>query len=152
MPEVRDGSLTRYTAESDGRLIGLLVPADFTEFMNFHPNDGRRSYVTDPDLPLQMVTATGSPEDLGSNHVHPAMALEAEWPTRHKVVVCLSGAVQMELSESDGTPVGTAVMGAGDAVLATEGHRISYLAPASRLLEIKQGPYPGNVEADRVFL
>lgn len=152
MPEVREGSLTRYTAESDGRLIGLLVPANFTEYADFHPNDGRRSYVTEPDFPLQIVTATGSPEDLGSNHVHPAMPLEADWPTRHKVVVCLSGAVQMELSESDGTPVGTAVMGAGDAVMATEGHRISYLAPASRLLEIKQGPYPGDADADRVFL
>jgi hypothetical protein len=152
MPEVKTGSLTRYTAVSDGRLIGLLVPFGFSEFIDYHPNDGRRSYVTDPNFPLQIVTATGAPSDIGSNHIHQALPLHDEWPTRHKVVVCLSGAVQVELSEADGTPIGIAVMGPGDAVMSTEGHRISYLERASRLLEIKQGPYPGNVDEDRVFL
>lgn len=152
MPEEKVGSLTRYTAASDGRLIGLLVPFGFNEFIDYHPNDGRRSYVTDPNLPLQIVTATGSPEDLGSKHIHQALPLQDDWPTRHKVVVCLYGSVQVELSESDGTPIGIAVMQPGDAVMLTEGHRISYLAAASRLLEIKQGPYPGSVDKDRLFL
>lgn len=152
MPEEQIGSLTRYTANSDGRLIGLLVPASFDEYADYHPNDGRRSYVTEPELPLQIVTAKGSPEDRGSKHVHMAVEPSRDWPTRHKVVVGLAGAVRIDLSETDGTPVGAAEIRAGDALMCTEGHEVTYLEPRSRMMEVKQGPYPGSQDADRVVL
>lgn len=151
MPEERVGSLTRFTA-ADGRLVGLLVPASFDEFADHHPYDGRRSYVTDPELPLQVITALAGPQDRGSAHVHFAVESDREWPTRHKVVVCLGGAMRIHLSEADGRPCGSATLLSGDALMCLEGHDVEYLEEGSRMLEVKQGPYLGSAEADRHVL
>lgn len=142
----------RYTAPPDDRLIGLLVPASFDDYAAHHPHDGRRSYVTEFELPLQVIRVQGSPGDRGSKHVHLAQPPARAWPTAHKVMVCLAGRVRVELSEADGTPVGEAVLSPGDALLCTEGHEATYLEPSSRMMEIKQGPYPGTSEADRIVL
>lgn len=152
MAQEQDQAIVRYTAPSDGRLVGLFVPLSFDEYAQHYPHDGRRSYLTDFDLPLQVLRVQGSPGDLGSKHVHRAHPPARAWPTAHKVMVCLAGRVRVALSESDGTPVGEAVLGPGDALLCTEGHEATYLEAGSRMMEVKQGPYPGSPDADRVVL
>ncbi|TDC52781.1 hypothetical protein E1212_07980 [Jiangella ureilytica] len=142
----------RFTAPDDGRLIGLYVPASFDAFDSYYPNDGRRAYLTEFDLPLQIVRTQGSPGDAGSKHVHLPQEPSRGWPTCHKVMVCLSGAVRVEVSDFDGVAAGTAELRPGDALLCVEGHEAVYLEDGSRLLEIRQGPYPGNVSDDRIIL
>lgn len=151
MPEEQVGSVTRFSAAGDGRLIGLVVRGSFDEFDAYHPHDGKRSYVTEPELPLQVITIRGEAGDIGTEHVHLAVEDDRAWPTRHKVITCLSGGFRVLLSESDGTRVGEAELGPGDALVCTEGHQIEYLEDGTRLLEVKQGPYLG-VEADRHVL
>lgn len=152
MPQKQIGSMTRFSAAGDGRLIGLVVRGSFEEFDEYHPNDGKRSYVTEPELPLQVITIRGEAGDIGTAHVHFAVEQETAWPTRHKVVTCLSGRFRAKLSEMDGTPVGEAELGPGDALMCTEGHQIEYLEDGTRLLEVKQGPYLGSADADRHVL
>jgi len=145
-----DGSTVRYNA-TDGRLVGLLVPADFSDYWDFHPRDGRRSYVTDPGLPLQVVRVKGSPSDSGFNHIHPSLPESGSWPTRHTVFFCIAGLIRVHLSESDATPVGVAEMRPGDALVCTEGHRVEFVENDSKFIEAKQGPYLGE-EQDRVLI
>jgi len=144
--------VTRFEAVGDGRLIGLLIPADFDQFADYYPKDGRRAYVTDFGLPLQVVSGVGDAGESGSNHVHPSVPASTSWPTRHKVVVCIAGSIDVELSEGDGSPVGTASLTAGAALLCTEGHRVVFRTNGSRMIEVKQGPFPGTTELDRVMI
>jgi hypothetical protein len=150
--ETTTRDVTRFEAMGDRRLIGLLIPADFDQFPGYYPKDGRRAYVTDFGLPLQVVSGVGDANETGSNHVHPYVPASASWPTRHKVVVCIAGSIDVELSESDGSPVGTASLTPGAALLCTEGHRVVFRTNGSRMIEVKQGPFPGTTELDRVMI
>jgi len=145
-------AIRRFNASGDGRLIGMLIPGSFQDYSDFYPHDGRRGYVTAPELPLQILAATGSPGVVGAKHLHRPLDQPVRWPTRHSIWICISGRLRIDLCETDGTPVGTIEVGPGDALLSTEGHQVSYLEPGTRSLEIKQGPYPGTEDADRELL
>jgi hypothetical protein len=36
--------------------------------------------------------------------------------------------------------------------LCTEGHRVVFRTNGSRMIEVKQGPFPGTTELDRVMI
>lgn len=141
----------RYHAPSDGRLLGLLIPADFDAFAGREPHDDdRRAYVTDASLPLQVVVIGREPPWAGVPHVHDPLDATA-WPTRHAVFLCVRGAARVDLYETDGAPAEAVVLGPGDALLVTEGHRVEVLEPGTRVLEVKQGPYLGEALDRRVL-
>lgn len=142
--------IRRYHAPDDGRLLGLLVPAGFSDHSDHPPHDGRRAHVGDAELPLQIVVAQGELGDRGKPHVHQPLEAARSWPARHKVMICQRGSVRVVLSAgSDGTPAATVDLRPGDTLLILEGHQVEYLEDGTRIVEVKQGPFPGSMEADR---
>jgi hypothetical protein len=139
---------TVFTASDDGRVLGVLVPADFDDFDGYVPHDGARAYVTDAELPLQLNVITGPPGYRSVAHIHPPLP-QPVLPTRHTAVIAVTGSIRVHLGDAAGAPVASVDLRAGDAVLCTEGHQLELLSPGARLLEVKQGPYPGSQEADR---
>ena len=141
-------SVTIFTSADDGRVIGLYVPATFGDFSRYMPHDGARAYVTDATLPLQLAVLTGPKGSLSDAHIHDPLP-QIPWPTRHTAIVCISGSVRVFLSDRHGLAVAAPVLSIGDTLLFTEGHQLELLEEQTRIIEVKQGPYPGSQDADR---
>jgi hypothetical protein len=59
------------------------------------------------------------------------------------------GEVRVDAFEGNGQFVQSITLAPGDCVLCTEGHQIHLLSADARIVEVKQGPYPGSPAADR---
>jgi hypothetical protein len=51
---------------------------------------------------------------------------------------------------TSGTHLGDVVLRRDDLILMVEGHKVVFLEPKTKLIEIKQGPFPDNDSADKV--
>lgn len=159
-----------YTA-SDGRMVAMVVRADFDDFTAFPPTfdteeerawlrehyrvdspeleRATKAHLTDDALPLQLTMLMRPAGAFVKAHYH----VNEEPPrsnTRHQVMVCLSGRARVGLFATEGEHVADVELGAGDAALLCEGHSIETLAEGTRLLEVKQGPMPANPFDDNV--
>lgn len=168
----RAGQIEAYTA-ADGRLIGLYVPGEFTDYISFPPfvdtaeeqaHLAQAYQVTSPQreretkahftadaLPLQIVLLN---RDAGAYvrphyHRHDAPAASA---TRHQILVCQRGRLRVGLYTQDGERLGHVTLRPGDLVLMCEGHSLEFLEPETKVIEIKMGPFPGSDAADKVDL
>jgi hypothetical protein len=172
MPLGRAGQVQAYHAP-DGRLVGLYVPGDFTDYVSFPPfveteeerTHLREAYrVTSPQreretkahltadaLPLQIVLLNRDPGSYVRPHYHTHDAPAAS-PTRHQILVCQRGRMRIVLYTTEGERLGHVVLRPGDLVLLCEGHSLEFLDPDTKVIEIKMGPFPGSDAADKVDL
>lgn len=129
--------------EGDGRLLAIVVRADIDE----------RGTVplTDESLPLQMSVMVKGEGEGSPAHVHnPSVAVDQEGRYRHEMLHVLEGRVDVGVHTGDGALVERVVLGLGDTILLFEGHDTVFLE-RTRLVEIKEGPYPGP-EIDKRWL
>jgi len=129
--------------EGDGRLLAIVVRASFDE----------RGTVplTDESLPLQMSVMVKEEGEGSSAHIHiPSVAVDQEGRFRHEMLHVLDGRVDVGVHTGAGVLTGRVVLGPGDTILLFEGHSTVFLE-RTRLVEIKEGPYPGP-ERDKRWL
>jgi hypothetical protein len=117
--------------EGGGRLLAIVVRADFDE--------AGTNPLTDESLPLQMSVMVKEEGEGSPAHVHtPPVAVDQGERYRHEMLHVVEGLAKR------------VVLGPGDTVLLFEGHDTVFLE-RSRLVEIKEGPYPGP-EVDKRWL
>jgi hypothetical protein len=175
MPTVPVGAARqiRHYLAKDGRLIGLLVPGNFSDFTSFPPllktaeerrhlaqayskvsaerEAATKAHLTADELPLQIVVLARDPGSKVNPHYH-VNDPPARSATRHQIMICQSGRARIGLYTSEGEHVDSVVIGPNDLILMAEGHSIQFLDPGTRLVEIKMGPFPVTDEADKVDL
>ena len=158
---------------ADGRLVGLYIPGDFSDYTSFPPfvetpeeqahlaqaykvispqrERETKAHLTADELPLQIVLLDRDPGSYVRPHYHVNDAPAAS-PTRHQILICQRGRLRVGLYTKDGERMGQVVLRPGDLVLMCEGHSLEFLDPGTKIIEIKMGPFPGSDEADKVEL
>jgi cupin fold WbuC family metalloprotein len=166
------GQIEAYHAE-DGRLIGLYVPGDFTDYVSFPPfvetaeerahlaqaykvtspqrERETKAHHTEDALPLQLVLLNRDAGAYVRPHYHRNDA-PATTATRHQILICQRGRLRVGLYTQSGERLGRVTLGPGDLVLMCEGHSLEFLDPETKVIEIKMGPFPGSDAADKVDL
>ncbi len=166
------GQVEAYRA-ADGRLVGLYVPATFTDYTSFPPfvdtpeeqahlaqaykvvspqrERETKAHLTADELPLQIVVLNRDAGAYVRPHYH-VNDRPAASPTRHQILVCQHGRVRVALYTTEGDRLGRVVLRPGDLVLLCEGHSLEFLEPRTKVIEIKMGPFPGSDAADKVDL
>lgn len=166
-------SNAEYLHASDARVVAMVVRNDFDDFANHPPTfetpeerawleehyrvaspeleRETKAHLTDDGLPLQL-TVLNRPAGAHVNAHYHVNDGAAESPTRHQVMVCLTGSAQIGVFTTNGEHVEDVVLEAGDLALLYEGHSITTLVDGTRLLEIKQGPMPADPFADNIAI
>lgn len=168
-PMGKKGQIKHYYA-SDGRLIGMLIPGEFDDYVSFPPHmdteEERKhmetAYTTDVDMEAQTkahVTADAMPMQIillnrhQGSKVNPHYHLNddpAQSDTRHQIMICKKGRARIGLYARDGEHVDTVELLPNDLILMTEGHAIEFVDEDTRLIEVKMGPFPKTDTADKV--
>jgi len=122
----------------DGRVvIALVIPADA-------PADGVR-FITPPSYPFQVGILVHKNGTVLEAHGHKKLKIEMD--VFQEILVVQSGRVAVALYGLQAQLLETVELQAGDAILFVDGgHGIRMLTDA-RILEVKQGPYPGDALA-----
>lgn len=99
------------------------------------------SFVTSPDMPLQLGVQTHAAGYREDAHYHPPCARVVQ--TTHQVVYLISGRARFDFLGASGAKLGDVTLTSGDAILLTErGHRM-VIFDDIRTVTVKQGPYVG---------
>ena len=161
-----------FRAPDDDRIVAILIGADFDEFEKFppyldteeerqhlaeayqgaDPDTERRTkaHLTDDSWPLQVIMLEREPGGTTLPHYHIPNEDLPPHPTRHQFMICQRGSAKIGIYTTAGEHLDDVVIRRDDMILMLEGHRIEFLEPKTRLIEIKQGPFPGNDSADKV--
>ncbi len=125
-----------------GKILAIVVRSELEEV-------GTTSF-TPTDFPLQLMIMVKKKGESAKTHLHrPVSLCQKPGVPRQEILHIIGGQVKVELFSVDKQPVGQVVLDVGDTILIAAGHRISYLQDA-KVLEIKEGPYPGS-EEDKFF-
>src|SRR5574341_1009276 len=157
----------------DGRVVAMLVRADFDEYAQFPPfiatvserahlekaytretferERDTKAHLTDDEFPLQLILLNRDPGATTKAHYH-IVERHPTLPTRHQVLICQRGAARVGVYTKEGEHGGDVRLGAGDLILMCEGHEVEFLEGGTKLIEIKQGPFPETDEKDKVML
>lgn len=163
-----------YRAPKDDRIIAMFVGGDFDEFEKFppyldteeerahmsvgyqnsDPDQERRTkaHLTDDNWPLQVIVLERAPGGTTLPHYHIPDRDLPKLATRHQMMICLRGSAKIGLYTTEGDHIDDVVLHSNDMIIMLEGHRIEFLEPKTRLVEVKQGPFPGTDEEDKVEL
>ena len=162
-----------YRSPRDARVVAIHIRAGFDEFEHFPPfmdSDAEREHVleaynVDPESerrnkahithdawPLQVIVLNRDPGGTTAAHYHvPDTPLPAH-PTRHQILLCQRGSARIGVYGTEGDFLGDVLLKPQDLILMLEGHEVEFLEKGTRLIEIKQGPFPVTDEADKVDL
>lgn len=161
-----------FRAPQDGRVVAIFIDGDFDEYEHFPPffdSEDERKHLesaysgVDPDVerrtkahicddlwPLQVVMLERSPGGTTKAHYHVPEVPLPDFPTRHQILLCKRGKARIKVLTKEGHDLGDVFLGPLDMLLMAEGHEVEFLEPGTRLIEIKQGPFPTTDEADKV--
>jgi len=162
-----------YTSPRDGRIVAIHIRADFDEFEKYppfidteeerehlrkaykvDPESERRNkaHITDDSWPLQVIMLNRDPGGTTSAHYHVPDTPLPDHPTRHQILLCQRGSARIGVYSTEGDFLGDVALKPNDLILMLEGHEVEFLEAGTRLIEIKQGPFPVTDEADKVDL
>lgn len=167
-------SVKCFRAPDDGRVVAIYVRGDFDEFAKFPPfmeteeeirhvreayrvgdptsERHTKAHITDNAWPLQVIILEREPGGTTMPHYHVPNEELPSLPTRHQVLICQRGRARIGIFTKEGHALGDVILTAHDLVLMLEGHEVEFLEPRTRLIEIKQGPFPGTDADDKVDL
>lgn len=157
----------------DGRLIGLLIRGSFSDYESFPPfvdseaevehisaayqvSDPLRerytkAHLTADELPLQIVVLAREQGSRVNPHYH-ENDVQPETVTRHQIMICQAGTARIGLYTKEAEHIADVLIRRDDLILMCEGHSIEFVEEGTKLLEIKQGPFPATDAADKVDL
>ncbi|MBX6351513.1 MAG: hypothetical protein IRZ11_08420, partial [Clostridia bacterium] len=110
-----------------------------------------KAHITEDEWPLQIVLLNRPKGSFTKAHYH-VNERPPEVKTRHQVLICQRGAVEVGVYTKEGEALGEVVLRPGDLVLCLEGHSVRFLEDGTKVVEIKQGPFPETDAADKVEL
>lgn len=161
-----------FRAPEDNRIVAIYVRGDFDEYEKFppyldteeeiahlkeayrgaDPDTERRTkaHITEDHWPLQIIMLEREPGGTTLPHYHIPDRELPKLPTRHQILICQRGSAQVGVYTTSGTHLGDVVLRRDDLILMVEGHKVVFLEPKTKLIEIKQGPFPDNDSADKV--
>ena len=166
-------SVAYYKSSRDQRVVAIHIRADFDEFERFPPfmdteeerEHVRKAYNVDPDSerqnkahithddwPLQVIMLNRDPGGTTAAHYHVPEVPLPDLPTRHQILLCQRGSARIGIYTTEADFLGNVTVKPGDLILMLEGHEVEFLEKGTRLVEIKQGPFPVTDEADKVDL
>jgi hypothetical protein len=165
-------SVKFFRSREDGRIIAIHIKGDFQEFEKFPPfmeteaenrhvreaykvsdptlERTTKAHVTDNSWPLQVILLQREPGSTTLPHYHVPNEPLPAFPTRHQILICQSGRARIGLFTREGQALGDAILDPNDLILMLEGHEVEFLESGTRLVEIKQGPFPGTDDEDKV--
>lgn len=163
-----------YRAPDDKRVVAIYIRGDFDEYEKFPPyldsEEDRKhmqtayrgadpdverrtkAHLTDDDWPLQVVLLERMPGGTTLPHYHIPDKDLPPLATRHQILICQRGAARVGVFTTKGEHLGDVTLKRDDMILMLEGHEVEFLEPKTRLVEIKQGPFPVNDIADKIDL
>lgn len=163
-----------FRAPDDRRPIAIFIGHEFDEFEKFPPfmeseeelrhvreaykiedpllERTTKAHITDDSWPLQIIVLERNPGGITLPHYHIPTEALPDLPTRHQVLICQSGKARVGVFTRQGQSLGDIVLRPNDVVLLLEGHEVEFLERGTRLLEIKQGPFPGTDADDKIDL
>ena len=163
-----------FRAPEDGRVVGIYVRGDFDAFAKFPPfmdsedelehvreaykvsdpasERDTKAHITDNSWPLQVILLEREPGGTTMPHYHVPTEDLPPLPTRHQILICQRGKARIAIFTKEGRELGEVILQANDLVLMLEGHEVEFLEPKTRLIEVKQGPFPGTDADDKVDL
>jgi uncharacterized OsmC-like protein len=163
-----------YRADDDGRMVAVVVRDGFADYAAFPPfveteaerahiesaysvadpaleRDGK-AHVTPHEWPLQVIMLKRDPSAVTHAHYHVLDGALPPMATRHQILICMRGALRVGVYTRHGAHVGESVLRDGDFIIMLEGHQVEFLEPGTKVIEVKQGPFPGSDAADKVDL
>jgi hypothetical protein len=161
-----------YVFAEDGRLVAMVVRADFDSYGLFPPfldTDEERAFVqtaydinlererntkahvTPEDFPLQITLLNRDPGSVVKPHYHDVFE-SPQGKYRHQIMLTLRGRIRIGIYTVDNEHLTDVFLEPGDLILMTEGHQIEFLVPGTRVIEIKQGPIPAAIADEMVVL
>ncbi|MEW6123650.1 MAG: hypothetical protein AB1698_13635 [Pseudomonadota bacterium] len=163
-----------FRAPDDQRTVAIYIGGKFDSFDKFppfmeteaeirHVQDAykvadptlertTKAHVTEDGWPLQLIMLERHPGATTLAHYHVPNEPLPPLPTRHQVLICQSGKARVGIFTTKGEALGDVFLEPNDLVLMAEGHEVEFLEPRTRLIEIKQGPFPGTDADDKVDL
>ena len=163
-----------FRAPDDRRPVAIFISGQFDEFEKFPPfmetekeirhvreaykiadpllERTTKAHITDNSWPLQIILLERNPGGTTLPHYHVPTEALPELPTRHQILVCQSGKARVGIFTRQGQALGEVVMRPNDLVLLLEGHEVEFLERGTRLVEVKQGPFPGSDADDKIDL
>jgi len=167
-------SVRYFRAPDDGRVVAIYVRGEFDEFAKFPPfmeteeelkhvreayrvsdpasERTTKAHITDNSWPLQVILLEREPGGTTMPHYHVPTEELPPLPTRHQILICQRGSARVGIFTKEGRALGDVVLKANDLVLMLEGHEVEFMEPKTRLIEVKQGPFPGTDADDKVDL
>lgn len=99
-------------------------------------------FPTPESNPLQIGWHTQDKERVVPLHKHPHIKYKVE--LTHEFLYVEKGWMRIELTDSNWKPLKKLTLKSGDSILITGGGHKVTIGPKTSILEIKQGPYPGE--------
>lgn len=112
------------------------------------PIDGVK-FISPPDYALQ-VGLIAHPAG-GEFRAHRHIKVKAEIDAFQEFLVLQSGLIRIDLYGLDSQYLESVVLRTGDSILLVDGGHGAFMLRDSRVLEVKQGPYPGDDKAKERF-
>jgi hypothetical protein len=122
------------TIRDGENVIAILIPRDL-------PVEGAR-FISPADYPFQVGVLTHRAGAALQAHSHAKIKIETD--IFQEILILQSGRMEVDLYGLDNRFLSSVILEPGDAILLVDGgHGVRMLAD-SRILEVKQGPYPGD--------
>lgn len=161
-----------FRAPDDNRTIAIFIGGKFSAFEQFPPfmetedeirhvreaykmedptlERTTKAHITEDGWPLQIIMLERHKGATTLPHYHVPNENLPPLPTRHQVLLCQSGRARVGIFTRKGVALGDVFLEPNDLLLMLEGHEVEFLEPKTRLIEIKQGPFPGTDADDKV--
>ncbi len=171
--EVESKGVDYYKA-ADGRVIAIHVKGDFSDYAKFPPyldteeaqehirtayagqdideERNTKAHMTDDEIPLQVIVLNRPKGAVTKAHYHLVEERPSVNTTRHQILLCQCGKVRVGVFTKEGDYLGDAILNPGDLILMYEGHEVEFLEDDTKLIEIKEGPFPETDDKDKVEL
>ncbi len=171
--EVESKGVDYYKA-ADGRVIAIHVKGDFSDYAKFPPyldteeaqehirtayagqdideERNTKAHMTDDEIPLQVIVLNRHKGAITKAHYHLVEERPSVNTTRHQILLCQRGKVRVGVFTKEGDYLGDAILNPGDLILMYEGHEVEFLEDDTKLIEIKEGPFPETDDKDKVEL
>ena len=162
-----------YYKASDGRIVAMHIKSDFKDYAAFPPyldteeakahirtayagqdiEDERntKAHMTADELPLQIIILNRKKGATTKPHYH-IVDERPQNTTRHQIVIVQRGSIKVGIYTKEGDHLGDPILRQNDLILMMEGHEVVFLEDDTKVIEIKEGPFPETDERDKVDL
>ena len=164
-----DSDKVQYFKANDGRTVAVLVRGDMEEYSAFPPkietqedrahmarhydlskidmDTYTKAHLTDNELPLQVVLLNRESGSKVRPHYHKVLS-SVSGESKFQLMMCQRGLGRIGVYTREGDHLGDVDLRPFDFILLMEGHSIEFIEENTKLIELKQGPFPDGGDAE----